>query len=93
MAVEEVPVQRGEGAGGWAGAKFGIVGAGLAVVRHARDVSATCCVRFCHHLAAVGVNAHADDIGDHHPFGGVDKDFAHPIEKLLWVGAGDQRKV
>ena len=37
VAVEEIPVQGGEGAGGWAGAEFGIVGAGLAVVGHARN--------------------------------------------------------
>jgi len=93
VAVEEIPIQSGEGAGGLAGAKFWVIGAWLAVVRHARDVGTTCGIWFRHHGTAIGVNAHADDIGNHDPFSGIDKYFAHPIEKLLWVGAGNQCQV
>ena len=93
VAIEEVPVQSCKWTGGIAGTKFRVIDAALAVVTHARDVSTACCIWFCHHEATICVHAHADDVGDHHPVGGIDKDTTHPFEELLWVGAGDKREV
>ena len=93
MSIKEVPVQSGERTCGVAGAKFWIVGTALAVVTHARDVGTPCGIRLCHHEATICVHAHADDVGDHYPIGGIDKDATHPLEELLWVGAGDKCEV
>ena len=93
VAIKEIPVQSCKWTCGVAGAKFWIVGTALAVIAHARDVGTTCCIWFCHHEAAICMYAHADDVGDHYPIGGIDKDAAHPFEEILWVGAGDKCEV
>ena len=93
MAIKEIPVQSCEWTCGVSGAKFWIVGTTFAVIAHARDVGASCCVGFCHHKTVICVHAHADDVGDHYPIGGIDKDATHPFEELLWVGAGDKCEI
>jgi len=93
VSIEEVPVQSCKWTCGITGAKFWVIDTALAVITHARDVSASCGIWLCHHEAAICVHAHSDDVGDHHPIGGIDKDATHPFEELLWVGAGDECEV
>jgi len=39
------------------------------------------------------MNSHSDNVGNHHPFAGIDRYLSHPIQKLLWIGASDKCKV
>ena len=93
VAIEEVPVQSCKWTCGIAGAKFRVIDTALAVITHARDVGTACGIWLCHHEAAICVHAHADDVGDHYPIGGIDKDATHPFEELLWVGTGDECEI
>ena len=93
VTVEEVPVEGRERAGGLTRALGGVEFAPLAVLTHPLDVSATGGVRLGHENPAVGVGAHTDDVRHHHPLGGIDELFAHPIEELLRVHARDKCEV
>ena len=69
IAVHEGPVARGERAGVLADALLRVVGAVAAVVAHLVDVGAAGGVGLGGQHAAVGMLAHPDDVGRHHPVG------------------------
>lgn len=83
MADQEVPIQRGHGAGVRAGAHFGLVTAAFAIVAHAVDVLAAGHIRFAGEATAVGVQGHAQGVGRFHPFHGVHVHGAVPGADLL----------
>ena len=62
VAQQEVPVQRGVGAGARAGALGGLEAATAAVVAHAVDVLAAGHVRLAGEASAVGMQRHAGDV-------------------------------
>ena len=63
MAEPEVPIEGVEGAGERTGAILGVVGAAATVVGHLGDVAGGAAVRLAGEETAVGVLAHADDVG------------------------------
>lgn len=93
MSIEEVPIESREGTRIFFATSLGIEGATFAVIRHPRDVGATCSIWLCHHLPAIGMNAHTDHIGDHDPVVGIDEDLRHPIEELLRIDTSKECKI
>nr|GEU28581.1 hypothetical protein [Tanacetum cinerariifolium] len=93
VAFEKIPVQRIERAGAAAGARFFVVVAALAVVAHAVDVGRARHVRFGGQQAAVGELAHAQRVGQLHPFEGVDVHAQVPLVQRLRRQARQQREI
>ena len=90
---QEIPVQRGERAGIVAAALGRVVAAAAAEVAaaHAFEVLAGRRVGLARHQAAVGILAHAERVGQLHPFDGVDVDAQVPGVHLLRPHAEQQR--
>ncbi len=90
---QEVPVERGEGAGVLAHPGLAVVTAVPAVVAHAVDVGASGGVGLGGHAPTIGVLAHADDVGQHHPLGAVHEPGPHPFGERPGFDAGEQGEV
>ncbi len=87
VAVEEIPVERGKGAGLRAGSSIGVKGAGAAIVAHALDVFARGDIGFGCRDAAIGELRHADGVREFDPFDGVDIDCEIPFVDLARLDA------
>mmetsp|Transcript_50960 Transcript_50960/g.119506 ORF Transcript_50960/g.119506 Transcript_50960/m.119506 type:complete len:550 (-) Transcript_50960:44-1693(-) len=91
VAQQEVPVQRGEGAGPVADALGRVVAAALAMRAHALDVFAGGDIGLAAHQAAVGVLAHAQGVGQFHPLDRIHVHREIPGVHLAGLHAQHQR--
>ena len=93
VTIEKIPVESGERAGIVADPLLRVIDAALAELGHAVQVSPAGRIGLGHQHSVVCVHCHADHVRNHHPVRCVDELFAHPVEKLLRVGAGDKGQV
>ena len=91
MTHQEVPVQGRKRAGAVATALRGVVTAALAVRAHALDVLAGGDIGLASHHAAIGVLAHAQGVGQLHPFHGINIDRQVPGVHLPGLHTEHQR--
>jgi hypothetical protein len=90
VATQVIPIQSGERASGVARGFGGVETAAFAVVAHAVDVFATGHIGLAGHQAAVGKLAHAQRVGQLHPFHGVYVHAEVPLVHLLGLYAQQQ---
>jgi len=93
VAQQEIPVEGIEGTGPFAHLFAGIVAAMAAVVTHFADVLGGSGVGFGGKHAPVGKEAHADDVGLHHPVVAVDEHVVKPRFYGLRLDTADEREI
>ena len=85
MLVQEIPVQRGHGAGVSAHSCLALVFAVAAVITHAFDVSAASHIRLAGKAPPIGKQRHACRVGQFHPLYRVNIDRQIPVANGLRV--------
>jgi hypothetical protein len=93
VLANEVPIKIIEWAGIRTGFLVGIEPAAAAVIAHLANICARGGVWFGRHVAAIGIQRHANHIGRHHPIVCVDVHLIEPAQCLLRINPGDQHEV
>ena len=90
MSVQVIPIECGEGASRISCGQGWIEFAAFAVVAHAVDVFATGHIRLAGHHATIGKLAHAQGVGQLHPFHGIDINAQIPFMDFFGRNAQQQ---
>ena len=93
VAIEEVPIQRGEGTGLRSRAGLSIKDTVFTKVTHLADVRPTSGIGLGRHDPTVAIERHANDVGGHDPLGRINESFRHPVHERSGIDASNEAQI